>query len=216
MIVARIIGLILGYLCGLFPSGRIIGKLYKKDLRKEGSGNTGMTNSIRVLGWSAGVIVFFGDCFKTVAPMAILWAVYHGTYPDAVKMLELYAGIGAVLGHNFPVYAKFKGGKGIASTVGVIFSFHWTMCFICAAMFFVSVIPTGFMSLGSLAILTGFFLQTVIFGQLGLLHVGAQYLPELYVLVGFLTVLAFVRHRENLKRLAAGEENKFRPGKGKK
>ncbi len=216
MITCRLLGLVLGYVFGLFPTGKIVGKCYRTDLKKSGSGNEGMTNSIRVLGWKAGVIVFFGDCFKTVFAMVIIWLLYRNSHADAVKLLEMYAGIGAVLGHNYPVYAKFKGGKGISSSVGVIFTFDWRMSILCAICFFVAVIPTGFMSLGSLAILSAFFVQTIVFGQLGLLHLGAQYLPEMYVLVGLLTALAYYQHRENLKRLMSGTENKFRPGSGKK
>ncbi|MCD8365364.1 MAG: glycerol-3-phosphate acyltransferase [Clostridiales bacterium] len=213
MITARVIGLVLGYLFGLFPTGRLVGKAYRTDLRKEGSGNTGMTNSIRVLGWKAGVIVFFGDCLKAVAVMTIIWLLYRNTFPEAVKLLELYAGIGAVLGHNYPVYARFKGGKGIACSVGIVFASDWRMVPICAILFFLSVVPTGFMSLGSLAILSGFFVQTIVFGQLGILKVGADFLVELYIVTAILTGLAFFQHRENLKRLATGTENKFRPKK---
>lgn len=215
MIVSRIIGLVLGYIFGLFPSGTLVGRAYHTDLRKQGSGNTGMTNSIRVLGWKAGVIVFFGDCLKAAAAMAIIWVLYKDTYPQAVKLLELYAGVGAVLGHNFPFYAKFKGGKGIACSVGIVFGFDWRMVPVCTILFLLSVVPTGFMSLGSLGILSGFFIQTIVFGQLGLLKVGAAFLPEVYVLSGILTVLAFWQHRENLKRLKAGTENKFVPAKKK-
>ena len=143
-----------------------------------------MTNSLRVLGWKAGVVVFFGDCLKAVAAMAIIWGVARTRYPDAVKLLELYAGFGAVLGHNFPFYMKFKGGKGIASSVGIVFAFDWRMVPICAILFFTSVVPTGFMSLGSLGILSGFFVQTIVFGQLGLLKIATQFLPETYVLAG--------------------------------
>ena len=157
MIVSRIMGLVLGYIFGLFPTGVLYGKAHNIDIRKHGSGNAGMTNSLRVLGWKAGVIVFFGDCLKAVAAMAIIWYLFRNQYPDAVKLLELYAGFGAVLGHNFPFYMKFKGGKGIASSVGIVFSFDWRMVPICAILFFASVVPTGFMSLGSLGILSGFF-----------------------------------------------------------
>ena len=215
MITSRIIGLVLGYIFGLFPTGKIVGKAYHTDLQKSGSGNTGMTNSIRVLGWKAGVIVFFGDCLKAAAAMLIVWLLYRDVYPDAVKMLELYAGVGAVLGHNFPVYAKFRGGKGIASSVGIVFGFDWRMVPVCAALFFFSVAPTGFMSLGSLGILSGFFIQTIVFGQMGWLKVASELLPEVYVLSGILTGLAFWQHRANLKRLASGTENKFAPAKKK-
>lgn len=213
MIVSRIVGLVLGYIFGLFPSGGLVGKAYHTDLRKQGSGNTGMTNSIRVLGWKAGVIVFFGDCLKAAAAMAIVWVLYKDTYPEAVKLLELYAGLGAVLGHNFPFYAKFKGGKGIACSVGIVFGFDIRMVPICTILFFLSVVPTGFMSLGSLGILSGFFVQTIVFGQLGWLKVASEFLPEVYVLAGILTALAFWQHRANIKRLKSGTENKFAPAK---
>lgn len=216
MIVSRILSLVLGYIFGLFQTGVIYGKAHNVDIRKHGSGNAGMTNTLRVMGWKAGVIVFFGDCLKAVAAMAIIWFLFKDKYPDAVKLLELYAGFGAVLGHNFPFYMKFKGGKGIASSVGIVFSFDWRMVPICAILFFASVVPTGFMSLGSLGILSGFFVQTIVFGQLGLLKVGTQFLPEIYVLSAILTGLAFWQHRANLKRLASGTENKFRPPKKEK
>lgn len=213
MVVFRIVSILLGYLFGLFPTGVLYGKANNVDIRSKGSGNSGMTNSLRVLGWKAGVVVFFGDCLKAVAAMAIIWGVARTRYPDAVKLLELYAGFGAVLGHNFPFYMKFKGGKGIASSVGIVFAFDWRMVPICAILFFTSVVPTGFMSLGSLGILSGFFVQTIVFGQLGLLKIATQFLPETYVLAGILTALAFWQHRANIKRLANGTENKFRPAK---
>lgn len=215
MITVRILCLILGYVFGLFQTGVLYGKAHHTDIRKHGSGNSGMTNSLRVLGWKAGVTVFFGDCLKAVAAMAIIWGVFHQSHPEMVKMLELYAGFGAVLGHNFPFYLKFKGGKGIASSVGIIFAFDVRMVPICAILFFASVIPTGFMSLGSLGIVSGFFVQTIVFGQLGLIHVSAAYLPEIYVLTAIMTGMAFWQHRENLKRLVHGTENKFRPSTNK-
>ncbi len=213
MILSRVIGLVLGYIFGLFPTGTLVGRAHQTDLKKEGSGNTGMTNSIRVLGWKAGIIVFAGDFFKAVVPMVIIWAIYRNVYPDMVKLLMLYSGLGAVLGHNFPFYAKFKGGKGIACSIGNIIAFDWRMAPICAILFFVTVIPTGFMSLGSLGIVIGFFVQTIVFGQLGFLNIAGQFLPELYLLAAILTALAFIQHRGNLKRLATGTENKFAPSK---
>lgn len=215
MIAGRIIGLVIGYIFGLFQTGYIYGKAHHIDIRKHGSGNSGMTNSLRVLGWKAGVIVCLGDLFKAVAAMAITWFLFKDRYPDAVKMLELYAGLGATLGHNFPFYLKFKGGKGIACSIGILFAFDFRMAPICAILFFASVIPTGFMSLGSLGIISGFFVQTIVFGQLGLLHIGFSFLPEVYIVAAILVAMAFWQHRENLKRLANGTENKFRPSKKK-
>lgn len=215
MITGRIIGIVIGYLFGLIQTGYLYGKIKKINLREHGSGNSGMTNSLRVMGWKAGVIVCFGDCFKAIAAMLITWLLFRNQYPEAVKMLELYAGLGAILGHNYPCYLKFKGGKGIACSVGIIIAYDPLMVPICAALFFLTVIPTGFMSLGSLCIMAGFFAQTVIFGQMGWLHTGAAYLPETYILTFLMAAMGFWRHRENIKRLLAGTENKFRPGKKK-
>ena len=213
MITARIIAIVIGYVFGLFPTGPLVARLYHRDLRKEGSGNTGVTNSLRVLGWKAGVIVAFGDCFKCIFAILIVWLAFRNSYGDAATLLRLYAGLGAVLGHNFPFYAKFKGGKGIACSVGIVFGFDWRMFPICTILFFGTIAPTGFMSIGSLGMLLGFFVQTIVFGQLGILKIIPELLPEIYVVAGILTALGFFQHRENLKRLANGTENKFRPSK---
>ena len=90
------------------------------DIRSEGSGNAGTTNSLRVLGIKAGLITFAGDLCKAILAVLLVKVLFRNAYPDAVKILELYAGFGAVLGHNFPFYLKFKGGKGIACTSGMI------------------------------------------------------------------------------------------------
>ena len=112
-----------------------------------------------------------------------------------------------------PVYMKFKGGKELQAVLEsyLLLIGEWFQSV--RFCFFTSVVPTGFMSLGSLGILSGFFVQTIVFGQLGLLKIATQFLPETYVLAGILTALAFWQHRANIKRLATGTENKFRPAK---
>ncbi len=213
MIGIRILLVVIGYCCGLFPTGRLMGRAHDTDLRKVGSGNTGMTNSIRALGWKAGLLVFFGDFIKTVAPMMIVWAVFHGAHPDIVWLLMLYTGVGSILGHNFPFYQKFKGGKGVVCSIGTIIFFDWRLAPICTALFFIAALPTQYVSLGSLSILAGFLVQTIVFGQLGLLHVATEHLLEVYLLAAAMTGLGFFMHRENLKRVANGTESKFRQGR---
>lgn len=215
MIAARIISILIGYFAGLFQTGVIYGKLVGTDVRKSGSGNSGMTNSLRVLGWKAGIIVLAGDLLKAVIAMLIVWFLYRNL-SGYDRLFMLYAGLGVVLGHDFPFYLKGKGGKGIASTVGVICTWNPLMIPVCAVCFFASVIPTGFMSLGSLAMTAGFLVQTILFGLLGpdsLLGIPSGCHGEAYVLAIIITVLAFVQHRANIVRLIHGEENKFRPGK---
>ena len=167
MVVFRIVSILLGYLFGLFPTGVLYGKAHNVDIRSKGSGNSGMTNSLRVLGWKAGVVVFFGDCLKAVAAMVIIWAVARTRYPDAVKLLELYAGFGAVLGHNFPFYMKFKGGKGIAVLAGLIISTSWWMTIIELIIFVTIVALTRYISLGSLIVSMLFLMLVMVNGQLG-------------------------------------------------
>ena len=211
MIRIRIFCLILGYVFGLFQTGVIYGKYTNYDLRKHGSGNAGMTNAIRTRGWKAGIIVFIGDNLKAVLAIVIVWLLFREKYPDMVKLFEFYAAVGVVLGHDYPFYLKFKGGKGIACTVGIVCSTFAFMVPISGILFFVAVIPTGYISIGSLMIVASYFVQILVFGQLGFLGVAESVLPELYILAAFFTFLAFFKHRGNIKRLATGTENKFAP-----
>ena len=215
MISIRILCLVIGYLCGLFQTGVIYGKLHHFDLRNQGSGNSGMTNAIRTKGWKTGIIVFLGDSLKAVLAIVIVWLLYKESHPDLVKLFELYAALGVILGNNFPFYLKFKGGKGIAATVGIVFSTYVYMVPICAVLFFVTVIPTGFISIGSLMIVSSYLVQIIVFLQLGFLGIAAECLPEVYVMAAILTAIAFIKHRQNIKRLATGTENKFMPKKDK-
>ena len=120
MILARLISILIGYLFGLFETGYFYGKMYGIDIRKQGSGNSGATNTLRTLGKKAGIITCLGDILKTVLAVIVARAIFKDRYPDGVMLLGLYAGFGAVLGHNFPFYLKFKGGKGVACTGGTV------------------------------------------------------------------------------------------------
>ena len=123
----RLICLAIGYVFGLFQTGYIYGKLNKVDIRDYGSGNAGATNTMRVLGKKAGIITYFGDALKAVFCIILVWIIYGKKLPDMVSLLSLYAGLGVILGHNLPFYLKFQGGKGIATTSGVVFSFDWKL-----------------------------------------------------------------------------------------
>lgn len=209
MIVARGIALLIGYAFGLFQTGYLYGKSQGIDIRKEGSGNAGTTNSLRVLGWKAGLITFWGDLFKAIFAVLLTKFLFQGSYPENVKILELYAGFGAVLGHNFPFYLKFKGGKGIACTSGMILAVCPIAAPICLVLFIASIAITRYVSLGSILVLISYLIQVIVFGQLGYLHIGAEYLPEFYMISACFTAMGLWRHRENIKRLLSGTENKF-------
>lgn len=209
MIGARLIALGIGYVFGLFQTGYFYGKSKGIDIRNEGSGNAGTTNSLRVLGWKAGLITFLGDLFKAILAVVLVKIIFEDRYPDAIKVLELYAGFGAVLGHNFPFYLKFKGGKGIACTSGMILAVCPLAAPLCLFLFIVSIAITRYVSLGSILVVTFYLIQVIVFGQMGYLHLEALYIPEFYIISACFTIMGLWRHRANISRLLHGTENKL-------
>ena len=209
MIVARIIALVIGYGFGLFQTGYIYGKKHGVDIRTQGSGNAGTTNTLRVLGWKAGLVTFLGDLFKAIFAVLLVKILFGNQYPQSVKILELYVGFGAVLGHNFPFYLKFKGGKGIACTSGMILAVCPIAAPICLVLFIAAVGITRYVSLGSILVVISYLIQVIVFGQLGYLHLEGAVLVEFYIVSACFTAMALWRHRANIKRLLSGTENKF-------
>ncbi len=209
MILARGICIVIGYCLGMFQTGYIYGKLHHVDIRQHGSGNAGATNTLRTLGLKAGLITFFGDLGKAMLAMLIAWLLFHKEYPGMVMLLEMYAGLGAVLGHNFPAYLKFKGGKGIACTAGFILAFYPPMAVLCLLLFIVVVAVTRYVSLGSILVMVCFFVQLVVFGQLGYLRINHDFMTEMYIVGAVFAVMGIWRHKANIKRLLDGTENKF-------
>lgn len=209
MIVSRLIAVVIGYAFGLFQTGYLYGKSQGIDIRNEGSGNAGTTNSLRVLGIKAGLITFVGDLFKAILAVLLVHVLFGKTYPQAIKVLDLYAGFGAVLGHNFPFYLKFQGGKGIACTSGMILAVCPLAAPICLILFIGSIAITRYVSLGSILVVCSYLIQVIVFGQRGILGVDQAYLPEFYIVSACFTAMALWRHRANIKRLLTGTENKF-------
>ena len=136
----RIICILIGYVFGLFQTGYFYGMTKHVDIRKHGSGNAGTTNALRTLGWTAGVITFIGDCLKCVLAVVVVHLLFGQN--ENIALLSMYAGMGAVLGHNFPFYLKFKGGKGIAATAGLVLSTNPIMFLIVALIFAAIVLTT--------------------------------------------------------------------------
>ena len=202
----RLICVAIGYLFGLFQTGYIYGMINHVDIRKHGSGNAGTTNALRTLGWKAGAITFIGDCLKCV--LAVLLVRFIFADSSHVELLAIYAGLGAVLGHNFPFYLNFKGGKGIASTVGLVLAVNPVMFLIVAIVFIAIVWFTQYVSLGSIVIMVLFVIQVVIYGQMDGFGLTGGELYEFYAIAIVLAALAIWRHRANMKRLATGTENK--------
>ena len=212
----RLICLAVGYVCGLFQTGYLVGKMSHVDIRKKGSGNAGTTNALRTMGWKAGVITLLGDCLKCVFAVLVVRLIFGGAHGDIMPVLSQYAGLGAILGHNYPFYMKFKGGKGIAVTAGIIITTWniWIML-ICLAVFLGSVAATKYVSVGSLVVVVTYFICVVVYGQMGGFHVDGSHLTEMYVLAALVVVSAFYKHRANIGRLLHGTENKLSVGKSK-
>lgn len=204
----RIICLVIGYVFGLFQTAYIYGKLHGIDIRNYGSGNAGTTNTMRVLGTKAGLLVLFGDIVKCILAVVVTGLIFGRSHPDMIYLLKLYAAAGAILGHNFPFYLHFKGGKGIAATAGLILSFHPYLIPMGVILFFGAFFTTHYVSLGSLLVYAGFFIELVVLGQMGIFGMSQELLVEMYVIAGGLTVMAYYKHKDNIKRLLSGTERK--------
>lgn len=192
MILKYILCAVIAYLLGSFSTGILVASRQGHDIRSEGSKNTGASNALRVLGLKGGAIVFLGDFLKASLAVGIghLLLGLNGA---------MVAGLFVVLGHNWPVFFGFKGGKGIACSAAIlVFTFFWqglVAIVICLAVIYF----TRYISLGSLTMLSLFFL---------LVSVTAGFWPfGVWALV--LALLGFWRHRSNLQRLKNGTENKI-------
>lgn len=195
--------LAVGYLCGCFSTGYLVGKLFHHDIRKEGSGNVGSTNALRTMGIKGGLLTFLGDAFKAVIPV-LLVRFYGQDWTPCWEVFALYMGIGVVLGHNFPFWLKFSGGKGIAATGGVILSIaDWRITLAGLAVFIIIVAVTRYVSLGSLIVAWYLPLNTLLFYR------GNENFLHIMVLCLVFTAFAYLRHMENIKRLLQGNERKL-------
>ncbi len=204
----RVLCLCIGYLFGLLQTSYIYGKMHGIDIRQHGSGNAGTTNMLRTMGTKAGIITFLFDFLKCFLAVMAVRLIFKNQYSQILPLLSVYAGAGVVLGHNYPFYLNFKGGKGIAATAGLIVSLGWQMTLLAIVTFFGTTLLTHLVSLGSLLLYAGFMIEVVIFGQMGMFGMEQAHLNEMYVVVVALTVLAFWKHRANLVRLVRGEERK--------
>ena len=202
------LAIILSYLLGSVPTSYIMGKLWKGiDLRKHGSGNVGAANTFRVLGPIPGVIIFLGDALKGwVAVYCISLLVPVETFTS--DWVKIFCGLAAICGHNWTIFLKFKGGRGVATSIGVFFALAWQAIGISLLLGIVIISLTRYISLGSM--------------------IGAIVLPFLVVLLPFkkplpylwfallVALLVIIKHIPNIKRLIKGKENKLSFKRGKK
>ena len=183
--------------------------LHGIDIRNYGSGNAGTTNTLRVLGTKAGLIVLAGDILKCILAIAAVRLLFAGgVHEDMYYLLAMYAALGAILGHDYPFYLGFKGGKGIAATAGLILAIHPAFIPMGVILFFGTFLLTHYVSLGSLLVYAGFLIEMVIMGQMDLFSMPVGHRTEMYVIAAFLTAMAYWKHRENIKRLLSGTERK--------
>ena len=203
MAVRFIIAIVLAYLLGSLNFSIIISKLtLKKDIRDFGSGNAGTTNSLRVMGMKKTIFVLLGDILKGVVAIFVATRLVS----DAnLAILRSAASLACILGHTFPVFFKFRGGKGVLTTAAVVGSFNLPVCLIAVSVFVIIVAITRYVSLGSIiAIWTVPFLFAL-FEGVGFDN-GLVYIIFGVIIAAFVTFL----HRSNIKRLIAGNENKLK------
>lgn len=195
-----VLGFVLGHLCGSVPSGLwIVKALHGIDIRDYGSKNIGTTNVFRTVGPKTAVMVLLADAFKGIAAVWLVSTYFHN------PLLDVITALGALLGHNYSVFLGFKGGKGVATALGLLIFLMPKVALGSFAVWLVLVLATRYVSLGSIvaAVVT---------------PVLAWYLEYPLAYVVFATIAAFfvvVRHKENIHRLLTGTESKIKPGNAK-
>lgn len=197
-----VLGVVISYLIGSMPTALWVGKaFFGIDIREHGSGNSGATNTFRVLGKKAGFMVLFLDIMKGLTAASIV------RYLDFVEIgtvryvnLQLLFGLSSVLGHIFPAYANFKGGKGIATLLGMIIGIHYLSAVVCLMLFVVVLFSTRYVSLSSILAAVAFPLIAIVI-----------YKNEEPFFVAFgvaAAIMVVLTHQKNIVRLVAGNENK--------
>lgn len=187
----------LGYIFGCLQWSYIIGKLLKKqDIRNLGGGNAGASNTVTVFGWKMGVAVGLLDILKAIISIIIIRYILKST-----DMFELYLnGTSVVLGHNYPFFMGFKGGKGTASTVGMMLAINYKLGLLGILVIFLVTVLSDYIALGTMALVSFFVIATLYLG----------YGPQCLVLAIFLALLSAYKHLPNMKRILARQESGLR------
>jgi glycerol-3-phosphate acyltransferase PlsY len=204
MIIVQVLGIvIIGYLLGSIPFGVIIGKMVRGiDVREHGSGSMGMTNVMRTVGAKAGLIVLILDLLKGSAAVALAWAIFYSEPASTVQWGQMAGGVAAVIGHSWPVYIGFRGGRGISTAFGAILVISWPIGLICLAIFLLMVAIFRYISLGSISGAIALVVAMAVF-----------YMNDLqpFAYLAFALVVApvvILRHHANIKRLLSKTESK--------
>lgn len=211
MTATALIALCLAYLMGSVPSAVWLGKtLYGVDVREFGSGNAGATNTFRVLGKRAGLIVLSIDILK--GWLAVTMASFISEAPAGTSPfvdLQIVLGVAAVIGHIFPVFAGFRGGKGIATLFGVILAAHPLACLISLGVFLLIFLAFNYVSLGSISAAIAFPVSVItVFGN--------KVVPSMVIFSIMVAILVMITHQKNIERLIRREESKMKLVKKKR
>jgi glycerol-3-phosphate acyltransferase PlsY len=194
--------IILAYMLGSIPSAVWIGKMmYNIDVRDYGSGNAGATNTFRVLGKKAGFPVLFIDIFKGFLAVKLVWLTSK-YYPHTQQFmnLELCLAMAALIGHIYPLFAGFRGGKGVATLLGILCAVHLGAAGICAGVFTVSLLLTHYVSVSSLLASLSF--------PISVMFIYHESIPSINIFSIFVCILVFITHQKNIERLLKNEESK--------
>ncbi|MFN5629570.1 MAG: glycerol-3-phosphate 1-O-acyltransferase PlsY [Bacteroidota bacterium] len=199
----NILGLILAYLLGSIPTAVWIGRLfYNKDVREFGSGNAGATNTFRVLGKSAGIPVLIIDVLKGSISILLVGLISDiPTNSDAFINLQLAFGISAFIGHLFPVFAEFRGGKGVATMLGIVLALNFPSALLAILVFLVVFILSGYVSLSSISAALSF--------PIFVLAILKTDYPTMVIFSLMVSILMLITHQKNIERLLKKEESKM-------
>jgi glycerol-3-phosphate acyltransferase PlsY len=196
--------LLLGaYLLGSIPTAVWIGKyFYRIDVREYGSGNAGATNTFRVLGKRAGVPVLLIDVLKGFAAVNLAYISNYTPHSNQFINLQLVLGIASLIGHIFPIFASFRGGKGIATLLGIVLAVHMFAALIAIGIFIIVLLLSGYVSLGSM-------IAAVIFPFI-VIGVFKETVPSLVIFSILIAIMVLITHQKNIERLLRREESKAR------
>lgn len=189
-----ILTLIISYFLGTISGSYIIGNIFlNKDIRKYGSGNAGTTNAMRVLGKKAGVLTFLIDFFKGAIVTILIRKLFgYNFVPLGI--------LGAVIGHDFPFYMNFKGGKGVATTLGALALYNFPLTLICYIVWLLATIISKMVSVGSILFFGSIIIVYSFMSDLSIYNI---------ILINIISIIGIIRHKENIKRIMSGNENKI-------
>lgn len=200
----KILTIVIAYILGSIPTSIWVGKtFFNIDIRDHGSGNAGATNTFRVMGAKAGFFVFFIDMLKGYGAVRLLYLTdFYIPETGYFVNFQLVLGMAAMIGHIFPVFASFRGGKGVATLAGVVLALHPLATLITLGVFFVSLLISKYVSLSSM--IAAFTFPFI------LIFVFSTTTPSLIIFSMIISVLLLFTHQKNIERLIKGEEKRFR------